>query len=127
MRTESKRQKQVSEVIRRHFGLVLIQEGQNIYGDALVTVTNVKVSPDFGLAKIYLSIYNTEDKQEVIRLMEQQIHNLRSELARRIRKHVRKIPMIDIYEDETLDEMYRLEALFKEIKKQDAAVRGEEE
>lgn len=127
MRTESKRQKQVSEVIRRNFGLVLTQEGHNIYGDALVTVTNVKTSPDFGLAKIYLSIYNTEDKQEVLRLMEQNLHRLRNELARRIRRHVRKIPMIDIYEDEALDEMYRLDALFKQINRQDAAVRGEEE
>ena len=127
MRTESKRQKQVSEVIRRNFGLVLVQEGHNIYGDALVTVTNVKMTPDFGLAKIYLSIYNTQDKQEIIRLMQKNQHLLRNELARRIRKHVRRIPNIDIYEDETLDEMYRLNALFKEINKQDAAVRGEEE
>jgi len=127
MRTESKRQKQVSEVIRRNFGLVLVQEGHNIYGDALVTVTNVKMTPDFGLAKIYLSIYNTQDKQEVIQLMQKNQHLLRNELARRIRKHVRRIPNIDIYEDETLDEMYRLNALFKEINKQDAAVRGEEE
>jgi ribosome-binding factor A len=127
MRTESKRQKQASEVIRRHFGLVLIQEGHNIYGDALVTVTNVKMTPDFGLAKIYLSIYNTPDKQEVIRLMKKNQHMLRNELARRIRKHVRRIPNIDIYEDETLDEMYRLNALFNQINKDDAAVRGEEE
>ena len=125
MRTESKRQKQVAEVIRRNFGLVLIQEGHNIYNDALVTVTNVKVSPDFGLAKIYLSIYNTENKQEVIQLMNQQLPLLRNELARRIRRHVRKIPMIDIYEDETLDEMYRLNALFDRINKEDAAVHGE--
>lgn len=127
MRTESKRQKQVSEVIRRNFGLVLVQEGHNIYGDALVTVTNVKMTPDFGLAKIYLSIYNTQDKQEIIKLMRKNQHMLRNELARRIRKHVRRIPNIDIYEDETLDEMYRLNELFNQINKQDAAVRGEEE
>ena len=126
MRAESKRQKQVSEVIRRNFGSVLLQEGHYIYGDALVTVTNVKTSPDFGLAKIYVSVYNTENKQAVLLKLEQHTHLLRNELARRIRRHVRKIPQISIYIDDTLDEMYRLDNLFSEIRKKDAAVREEE-
>jgi len=113
---EKKRQKQFSEVIRRNFGLVLFDQGRNIYQDALVTVTNVKTSPDFGQSKIYLSVYNTEDKMAVIKLMEKNMHVLKAELARRIRKHVRRIPQISFYLDETLDEMYRLNALFASLK-----------
>lgn len=127
MREETKRQKQVSEIVRRNFGSVLLQEGSYIYADALVTVTNVKMSPDFGMAKIYLSIYNTENKAVVIEKLRNHNHKLRSELARRIRKHVRRIPQIDIFEDETLDEMYRLNDLFKEINARDAAIRGKEQ
>ena len=60
MAKESKRQLQISEVIRRNFSAVLQQEGGYIYGtEALVTVTTVKVTPDLSLAKIYLSVYNT--------------------------------------------------------------------
>jgi len=113
---EKKRQKQFSEVIRRNFGLVLFDQGRNIYQDALVTVTNVKTSPDFGQSKIYLSVYNTEDKMAVIKLMEKNMHVLKAELARRIRRHVRRIPQISFYLDETLDEMYRLNALFASLK-----------
>ena len=55
---ESKRQKQVAELIKRNFGTLLQQEGAYIYGsEALVTVTSVKMSPDMSLAKIYLSVY----------------------------------------------------------------------
>jgi len=113
---EKKRQKQFSEVIKRNFGLVLFDQGRNIYDDALVTVTNVKTSPDFGQSKIYLSVYNTDDKMAVIQLLDRNRHILKAELARRIRKHVRRIPQISFFLDETLDEMYRLNALFADLK-----------
>lgn len=97
--------------------MVLQQEGSYLYGpEPLVTVTGVKVSPDFGLAKIYLSIYNTENKQAVILQMEEETVRLRQALAHRIRKHVRRIPDIAFYIDETLDEMYRVDALFNRLR-----------
>ena len=114
---ETKRQKQVAEVVKRNFGIVLQQEGSYIYGTSvLVTVTSVKMSPDFNIAKIYLSIYNSDEKESVIEQMECSVHRLRQSLSNRIRKHVRRIPEIQFYIDETLDEMYRLNNLFKELK-----------
>ena len=112
----SKRQLQVAETIKRNFSVVLQQEGSYIYGaEVLVTVTSVKMSPDMGIAKIYLSVYNTEDKQSVILLMEEQYHRLRQSLATRVRKHMRRVPELQFYEDDTLDEMYRLRDLFDKL------------
>lgn len=111
----SKRQSQVGEMIRRHFGTVLYQEGSYIYGRAMVTVTNVIMSSDLGLAKIYLSVYNTENKQEVMLMMDEHIVPLRKALSQRIRKHVRRIPRIAFYIDETIDEMYRVDAMFDDL------------
>ena len=69
---ESIRQKQIAELIRRNFSTVLSEEGKYIYGQkVLVTVTTVKMSSDLQLAKIYLSIYNTENKQEPILELEE--------------------------------------------------------
>ena len=117
---ESKRQKQVAETVKRNFGIVLQERGGYIYGsEAFVTVTNVKVSPDLSIAKIYLSVYNIEDKQNVILQLEQENAQLKQALAHRIRKHVRKIPQVDFYLDDTLDEMYRLNQLFDQINKED--------
>ncbi len=113
---ETKRQKQVAELIKRNFSLVLQQEGSYIYGaQPLVTVTQVVVSPDMSLAKIYLSVYNKESKQEVILEMENEVIRLKQALAFRVRKHLRRIPDINFYLDDTLDEMYRLNHLFDEL------------
>ena len=117
---ESKRQRQVAEVVKRNFGTLLQQEGAYIYGtDAFVTVTGVKISPDLNIAKIYLSVYNIEDKHNVILEMEQEYPRLRSSLANRIRKHVRRIPELQFYLDDTLDEMHRLNQLFTRLKEDD--------
>ena len=122
----SVRQKQVEELIRRNFGIVLQEEGSYVYGpEPLVTVTQVKVSPDFGLAKIYLSVYNTENKQAVILEMEEAQTRLRQSLAHRVKRHMRKIPQVNFYLDDTLDEMYRLNNLFGKLHQDDQM--GEED
>jgi ribosome-binding factor A len=116
---ESRRQLQVAELIKRNFSMVLQMEGRYIYDDALVTVTNVKVSPDLSQSKIYVSIYNTENKQAVLLQMEENYTRLRQSLAARIRRQVRRVPDIAIFQDDTLDEMYRLNALFDKLHRED--------
>ena len=110
---ETIKQKQVAELVKRNFSMVLQDEGTNIYGATpLVTVTNVKVTPDLSLAKIYLSIYNTEHKQEVLLEMAEEKNRLKQALGYRLRKLVRRIPDVDFYLDDTLDEMFRIDELF---------------
>lgn len=112
----SKRQLQVAETIKRNFSIVLQQEGVYVYGaEPLVTVTEVQPTPDLSLAKIYVSVWNTDDKQSVILQMEEEHQRLKSALAHRIRRHVRRIPEISFYLDETLDEMNRVENLFDRL------------
>ncbi|HMW40078.1 MAG: 30S ribosome-binding factor RbfA [Saprospiraceae bacterium] len=113
---ESIRQKQVGELIRRQFSTVLNSEGKYIYGyEPLVTITDVKMSPDLGLAKVYLSVFNQENKQEIILLLEDQVSKLRHALHSRISRQLRIMPDLRFYLDETLDEAYKLDQLFKKL------------
>jgi len=110
---DSIKQKQTAELVKRHMSQLLQQEGAYIYGNqVLVTVTQVRMTPDLGLAKVYLSVFNTENKQEPLLMLEEEKIRLRQGLASRIKKWVRRIPDIDFYLDDTLDEMYRLSNLF---------------
>lgn len=116
---ESIRQKQLAELIRRNFSTVLSEEGKYIYGQkVLVTVTTVKMSSDLQLAKIYLSIYNTENKQEPILELEEQYHRLKQSLYSKIKKQMRVMPEFKLYLDDTLDEVYKMDDLFKKINQQ---------
>jgi ribosome-binding factor A len=112
---ETKRQRQTAEVIRRHFSELLLQEASSLSNGALVTVTMVKMSSDLGLAKIYLSVYGTDNKQAVLLLFQQEAMRLRQGLSQRVRRKMRRVPDIDFYLDDTLDEMYRLNDLFDKL------------
>ncbi len=116
---QSIRQKQVAETVKRHFSMVLQQEANYMTSEpALITVTNVKMTPDLSIAKVYLSIYNTENKQETLLELEDNMARLRQALGARLRNHVRRIPELDLFIDDTLDEMYRLNALFDKLEEE---------
>lgn len=117
---ESIRQKQVGELLRRYFGMILTEEGSMIYGrDKLVTVTGVKMTPDLLIAKVYISVYGTENKQEVILELEENYPRLRQALAAKIGKQMRRMPALEFFLDDTVDEMYRVEALLKRVVEED--------
>ena len=120
---ESIRQKQVGELIRRYFGMILAEEGSYIYGrDKLVTVTGVKMTPDLLVAKIYISIYGTENKQEVLLELEDNHTRLRQALAGKVGKQMRRMPEIEFFLDETVDEMYRVQDLLDRVGEADQKI-----
>ena len=115
----TKRMNQIAAVIQREMSTVLQREGSYIYGNAFVTVTQVNMTSDLGTARIYLSIYNVEDKHSVVELVRVSVQRLRQELARRVKRQLRRVPHLEFYEDDTLDEMYRLREVFNKMKEED--------
>ena len=113
---ETKRQKQINELLRRQFSMVLMEEGSYIFEKALVTVTRVVVSPDMQNAKIYLSVFNSENKQEVMMGINENNHRLRLALSNKVGKQLRRIPELQFYLDESLDEFFRMEKVFSDLR-----------
>lgn len=113
---DSKRQLQISELIKRHFASVLMEQGPYIYGDAFVTVTQVRVTPDLSEAKVYLSVFNAADKHAVLNKVSNHTHVLKQSLVSRVKHQIRRIPRIVFFEDETTDEMYKVDEMFRSIK-----------
>ena len=115
---DTKRQLQVAEMVKRHFSMVMMEEGAYIYGSGImVTVTAVKMTPDLSMAKIYLSVFNTDNKQAVMLQLEDELSRLHQGLAVRLRKHLRRMPEISLFLDDTLDEMYRIDSMFEQLYK----------
>ena len=113
---ESKRQSQVSELIKRHFSELMQYEATNICGrSVLTTVTGVKISPDLTSARIYFSFLGTENKQEPLLMLREETVMLRQKLGQRIRKQVRIIPAIDFFLDDMIDEMYKVNDMLQRL------------
>lgn len=124
----SKRQLQIAEALKRHFSEVLQHEGYLIYGsEPLVTVTNVQVSPDISMAKVYLSIYNVASKEMVLELINQNGTRLRQLLAGRVKNHLRRVPHLEFFLDQLLDEMDKVDNLFERLYAENQMGSSEEE
>jgi ribosome-binding factor A len=106
----------VSNLIKEEMSLIFLHKIQDqMHG--LITVTNVKMSPDLRHSNIYLSVYNKEKREEVLEKVNGMKGFIRSQLAGRIQ--IRYVPELHFFIDDTLDYVEKIEGLFKKIHSED--------
>ena len=93
--------------------------GLNIVNGGMVSISSVKITPDLLEARIYLSIFNVPDNKAVLKKIEERGWEVKRELAARIKNQLRRIPEIKFYLDDSLDHVFKMEELFKQIRKED--------
>lgn len=100
---ENTRQQKVAKQIQKDVADIFQKEGATIVRGKLVTVTSVRVSPDFGYAKIYLSIFPFEQSTVAMEQIEQNNWFIRRALGQRIRNQLKNIPEIQFFLDDSLE------------------------
>jgi len=109
------RTERLSNVIRNDLGDILRDYQQG----AMVTVTQVRMTPDLGMAKIYLSIFtHGRNQDEVYRHIQASTSAIRGELGKKIRHQVRRIPELVFYMDDTIEYVDKIEQVFTKIRQQ---------
>jgi ribosome-binding factor A len=111
--TMSIRTERVASLLKEEIGGILQKELSNP-AMGFTTVTDVRVTPDLRIAKVYLSIYGSEEvRARTMALLEEEKAQLRSLLARRVR--IRFMPVLELIRDDTLDRVDRINAILKKI------------
>ena len=121
----SRRQLKMGSVIQKAFAEILSRDGKAIYGKAFVTVTNTKVTPDLSLVRFYISVFNAEDGEAVIRRFNEHKFELKRKLAEKLRHQMRVMPEIEFFRDETLDYAFHMDEVFKKIKADEEILKAE--
>ncbi len=115
---KSIRPERVGSLLREEIG-IYFQRNFSISEYGIITVTDVVMSADLKIAKVYVSIYGEEEKkQRVLAKLESQIPIIRGMIGRSVR--LRYTPEIEFFLDETLDRVMKIENIFNEIHKQKA-------
>lgn len=112
---DSKRQHKFSRLIQRDLSEIFQQNSVSMFGGSFISVTQVEISPDLGLAKVYLSFLLTKDPEGKVAEIEEQNKSIRNQLAQRIRHQARVIPELRFYYDNTSEEAEKIDKLFKNI------------
>jgi len=110
---ESIRQQKVSKLIQKEISEMLLKEIKHLCGTALVTNTVVRVTADLSVAKIYLSVFGTKDKESIINNFSKRTSEIRHLLGKRIRYQVKHIPGLHFYIDDSLDYIEKIDNVLK--------------
>jgi ribosome-binding factor A len=109
----SQRQLRVSELIR-HALAQMIQRGDihdEVLASHIITIPEVRLSPDLKLATVYIMPLGGVDEKPVIIALEKHKGYLRSEIAKRV--NMKYAPDLRFRRDETFDEAERINTLLR--------------
>ena len=107
------RQQKTSALIKKELATIFLNDGPYVY-DCMITVTKTTVTKDLSIARSYLSIFNAEDNEAVIKAVRANTKDIRYRLGQKIRLQVRVIPQLEFFIDDSLDYIENIENLLKQ-------------
>ncbi|HEX8332504.1 MAG TPA: 30S ribosome-binding factor RbfA [Segetibacter sp.] len=116
---EGKRQKQVAAVLQQELNDIFMRLSLNMIDGGMVSIAAVKVTPDLLEARIYLSLFKVPDANEALKKLKERAWEIKRELSARVKHQLRRIPVLQFYLDDTLDYVFKMEEIFKQINPED--------
>ncbi|MBK6730040.1 MAG: 30S ribosome-binding factor RbfA [Bacteroidetes bacterium] len=113
---ETRRQQKMQVLIKEEMSKFLQREGSNYYGTQFVTVTDVRITPDMHLCRIYVSVFNVATPQQTVDRLNAHIKDIRKRFGNIMRGDLRIIPELEFILDDTLDNVFKLEQLLNDLK-----------
>jgi len=111
---ETTRQQKISRLIQKDMADILQKEGKDLFHGILVSVTNVRISPDLSVARVYLSIFPSEKASATLQEIKQHQSRIRGLLGMKVGKQLRIVPQLDFHIDDSLDYIDNIDRLLKE-------------
>ena len=100
---ESNRQRKIASVLQKDLVDVLQKSAQEGMQGVIISVSKVSVTPDLGVAKVYLSVFPSEKRTSILKGVTSNAPLIRHELAQRTRNQLRRMPELLFFGDDSLD------------------------
>jgi ribosome-binding factor A len=112
---EGKRQKQIGGLLFEELSGIFQRLGLSMIDGGMVSISSVKVTPDLLVARIYLSLFQVKDQKAVLKKIEDRAWEIKKELAAAVGKQLRRMPILEFFQDDTLEQVFKMEELFRKI------------
>ncbi len=110
---ESTRQKKVSKLIQKELAEIFLRKGNEIAPGKLVSITIVRLSPDLSFAKVYISVFPSQNQGEILGYITDHLPKIRFELGQKIRNQLRIVPELAFFIDDSYDYIDNIDKLLK--------------
>lgn len=115
---ETTRQQKINRLIQKELSEIFLLDTKKVRG-VLISVSIVRVSPDLGNAKVYLSIFPSDKAKELLANIQANVKAIRFDLGQRVGKQLRVIPELSFYLDDSLDYIENIDRLLNPDKKEE--------
>ena len=105
----STRQQKIARQIQKDMADIFARELAGKLRGVMTTVTTVRVSPDFGYAKIYVSVFPFGEAQRVMQTLDEESWMVRRSLGQRIRHQLKVVPELQFFLDDSLEYIENIE------------------
>ncbi|WP_304152340.1 30S ribosome-binding factor RbfA [Hoylesella buccalis] len=106
------RQNRIARLLQKELATIFQSQTQATHG-VMVSVTQVRVSPDLSICTAYLSIFPSEKAEEIIKNITANEKTIRYDLGTRVRNQLRIIPELRFFIDDSLDYIEHIDELLK--------------
>ena len=113
---QTNRQKKIAGVIQKDLVDVLQKAAQDGMKGTIISVSKVTVTTDLSIAKVYLSIFPSEKRDELVAGIQSNTSLIKHEMAKRTKHQLRRMPELSFFGDDTLD---YIEEIDKSLKGED--------
>lgn len=99
---ESKRQQKMASLLQQELASVLQRDLPHLFSGGLApSISMVKVTPDLGQARVYLSLLLGNNATDRLEIIKDNAKEIRHALAKRIRKTARVVPELVFFHDDS--------------------------
>lgn len=110
---ESTRQLKLSKLILKELSMIFLKDLSHTYGSSMLSVSVVRISPDLGYAKIFLSIL--KNPKEIIEKINNENKHIRHLLAKKIKNQVRIVPELSFHLDDSSEYFYKIDGIISNL------------
>ena len=112
----SQRQLRVGELVKQSIGEIFIRNEAKIpsINCKVVTVTEVRMTPDLKTARVYVIPLGGIDTKETVRVLTEYSHLVRKALSKRL--DIKFLPKLTFVEDNSFEYAEKIEKIIKKIK-----------
>ena len=110
---ETNRQRKIAGVLQKDLVDVLQKAAQDGMQGVIISVSKVSVTPDLGIAKVYLSVFPSDKRNAIVEGVKSNSPLIRHELAKRTRNQLRRMPELLFFGDDSLDYIEEIDKSFR--------------
>ena len=118
-KTFSQRQLRVGELVKQNLGELFIRNEAKIpsINSKLITVTEVRMTPDLKTARVYVIPLGGADTKEIVKILTENSHLVRRALSKRL--DIKFLPKLIFVEDNSFEYAEKIEKIIKKNKEND--------